>query len=173
MQRTVPTHTPTRGPGWIGLLIRRYEEPLGRFSRHLTTLAPGSAVRARAPLGRYQHTLPTLHSVAMIAQGTGITPMLAILQRANGAEERGKVGLLHAQRAGEDWSPMLPASLTRQLAHYELVQAPARINEPLLRRFATKTPWQQIYMCGTDEFCDHVTDVLLGLSYEKEALFQF
>jgi nitrite reductase/ring-hydroxylating ferredoxin subunit len=149
--------------GAVELLVR----DCGPTSHHLTQLAPGSAVRVRAPLGRYVSE-PDVVRAAFIANGTGVSPLLAVLR----SRAFDSAGLVHAQRA--DWPAAALAPLPSNLALLQCVTAPQRIDAPLLTRLLTATRAQRVYLCGTDAFCEAMVELLTTrLHVKRDEIFQF
>jgi nitrite reductase/ring-hydroxylating ferredoxin subunit len=160
----VRSYTPVNSrAGGVELLVR----DAGATSHHLTHLAPGSAVRVHAPLGRYVSE-PNVVRAAFIANGTGIAPMLAVL-RLRAFES---AGLVHAQRV--EWPAAALAPLPANLSMLQCVVTPRRIDVPLLTQLLTATRAQRIFLAGTDAFCETICDLLTTrLFVKRDEIFQF
>jgi len=59
--------------GYIDLLVKRY--PDGPMSNHLHNMRPGQRLDIKGPLPKYQWTENKHDHIALVAGGTGITPM--------------------------------------------------------------------------------------------------
>ncbi len=116
-------YTPTSvnaDKGVFDLLIKVYfkgtdpEFPLGgAMSQHLDSLAVGDAIEAKGPLGHIEYlgrgafhisgARVRASCVAMVAGGTGITPMYQLIRAALAdAQDSTRLWLLYANRAEED-----------------------------------------------------------------------
>ena len=80
-KEVVRSYTPISSdvnPGYFDLMIKSY--PTGNISRHLATLKVGDTMKVRGPKGAMVYTPNMVRRFGMIAGGTGITPMLQIIQ---------------------------------------------------------------------------------------------
>jgi len=161
----VRSYTPVRSePGAVELLVR----DCGATSRHLAHLPPGSAVRVRAPLGRYVAE-PDVARALLVGNGTGVAPLLALLR----ARSFDAATLLHAQRTAWPADALAPLAPHR-LFHHRCLSGGARLDAPLLAAVAAELRPQRVYLCGTDAFCDTVVDLLLThVGIARECIFQF
>ncbi|TKA52067.1 hypothetical protein B0A53_04727 [Rhodotorula sp. CCFEE 5036] len=74
-------YTPVTKPdleGKLELLIKHY--PNGAFTEYLWKLQPGDAIAFKGPIPKHPWKANEFESVAMIAGGSGITPMWQVLQ---------------------------------------------------------------------------------------------
>ncbi|KAL5614789.1 hypothetical protein BROUX41_004878 [Berkeleyomyces rouxiae] len=88
----VRSYTPISGdelPGYVDLLIKSY--PTGNISKHMATLAVGQTIRVRGPKGAFVYTPNMVRHFAMIAGGTGITPMLQIIKAISRGRQAGDI----------------------------------------------------------------------------------
>ena len=92
--------------GYFDLLVKAY--PQGNISKYLTTLKVGQTMKVRGPKGAMVYTPNMCRHIGMIAGGTGITPMLQIIEAIirnrprNGGNDTTKVDLLFANVNPED-----------------------------------------------------------------------
>ena len=80
-KEVVRSYTPISSdvhPGYFDLMIKSY--PTGNISRHLATLKVGDKMKVKGPKGAMVYTPNMCRRFGMIAGGTGITPMLQIVQ---------------------------------------------------------------------------------------------
>lgn len=80
-KEVVRSYTPISSdvnPGYFDLMIKSY--PQGNISRHLATLTVGDKMKVRGPKGAMVYTPNMVRRFGMIAGGTGITPMLQVIQ---------------------------------------------------------------------------------------------
>ncbi|RTE70626.1 NADH-cytochrome b5 reductase 1 [Fusarium euwallaceae] len=100
------SYTPISGddqPGCFDMLIKSY--PQGNISRYIDTLIPGQTIRIRGPKGCFVYTPNMVRHFGMIAGGTGITPMLQIINaivRGRASGDTTEVDLIFANVNSED-----------------------------------------------------------------------
>jgi cytochrome-b5 reductase len=76
-------YTPTTLPGSKGeleLVVKSY--PTGVMSKHLASLKPGDSLDFKGPIAKFPYKPNERAHVGMIAGGTGITPMLQVIEHA-------------------------------------------------------------------------------------------
>mmetsp|Transcript_71369 Transcript_71369/g.201298 ORF Transcript_71369/g.201298 Transcript_71369/m.201298 type:complete len:304 (-) Transcript_71369:3750-4661(-) len=81
--RTIRPYTPTTGPetkGFFDLIVKKYPE--GSMSTYLFKLDIGDKIKVMGPFPKLTYTPNMVKRVGMIAGGTGITPMLQVLEAA-------------------------------------------------------------------------------------------
>jgi len=97
-------YTPVSGedaPGKLEFIVKKY--PNGPMSTHLHELKVGQSLEFKGPLPKYAWSTNKHEHVAMIAGGTGITPMYQIIRRIfENPNEKTKVTLLFGNVAEED-----------------------------------------------------------------------
>lgn len=92
--------------GYFDLLIKSY--PQGNISLHMSKLKLGETLKVRGPKGAMVYTPGLVRRFGMIAGGTGITPMLQIIQAIirgrskNGGSDTTEVDLIFANVSVED-----------------------------------------------------------------------
>ena len=87
--------------GYLELLVKRY--PNGPMSEHLHDMEPGQRLDFKGPLPKYPWQ-PNKHShIALIAGGTGITPMYQLVRNIfKNPEDKTKVTLIFGNISEED-----------------------------------------------------------------------
>lgn len=96
----------------MDLLIKHYEN--GPMSTHLHNMAPGQRLDIKGPLPKYPWTTNKHQHIALIAGGTGITPMFQLCRAIfNNPEDKTKVTLVFGNIREED------ILLKRELADLE------------------------------------------------------
>jgi cytochrome-b5 reductase len=87
--------------GFLDLLVKKY--PNGPMSTHIHELQPGQSLEFKGPIPKYPWT-PNKHThVALIAGGTGITPMYQVARAIfNNPDDKTKVTLVFANVTEED-----------------------------------------------------------------------
>ncbi|KAG4442409.1 NADH-cytochrome b5 reductase [Cadophora sp. M221] len=102
----VRSYTPISGdhqPGFFDLLIKSY--PTGNISKYMASLTVGESIKVRGPKGAMVYTPNMVRAFAMIAGGTGITPMLQIIRAVIRGRPTGdvtKIDLIFANVNQED-----------------------------------------------------------------------
>jgi cytochrome-b5 reductase len=100
----VRSYTPTSSDkdlGHFNLLIKSY--PTGNISKYIANLKIGQTIRVRGPKGQFVYTPNMVRAFAMIAGGTGITPMLQIVRAiTDNPEDKTEVDLIFANVNHED-----------------------------------------------------------------------
>jgi cytochrome-b5 reductase len=125
VQRSYTPVTDDRTVGSFQLVIKVYKPSLPRFpeggkmSQHLDSLAIGDTILAKGPKGHLHYHSPgkfsvkplgkpkqerSVEQIGMMAGGTGITPMLQILQKilTNPRDSKTKVNLIYANNTVSD-----------------------------------------------------------------------
>lgn len=83
------------------LLIKRY--PNGPMSTHIHSLKPGDSLDLKAPLPKYPWEANKHEHIALLAGGTGITPMYQLTRAIfNNPEDKTKVTLVFGNISEED-----------------------------------------------------------------------
>ena len=87
--------------GTMTLLVKRY--PNGAMSEHLHSMNPGQMLEMRGPLPKYPWEPNKHEHIALVAGGTGITPMYQLIRAIfNNPEDKTKVTLIFANKTEED-----------------------------------------------------------------------
>ncbi len=157
------------------------EIPDGEVSPYLVEdVLPGDELEVKGPLGGYFVWRPGGEApVQLIAGGSGIVPMMAMVRAATDAGAAASVRLLYSVRTAEDaiYRDEL-AGLTGDggvgVTWRYTRAAPDGWTDPVGRldddalRAATWEPGQEpiVYVCGPTGFVEHVADALVGLGHE-------
>ncbi len=100
---TMRPYTPIRGDekGTLTLLVKEYAT--GTMSKHLCSLKEGDTVSIKGPLPKYKYTPNELSKIALVAGGSGITPVLQLAEAivAN-PEDKTQVRLVFANVSKSD-----------------------------------------------------------------------
>ncbi|KAL3233464.1 NADH-cytochrome b5 reductase 1 [Nakaseomyces bracarensis] len=89
-----PTSLDHESAGYFELLVKTYPE--GNISKHIGDLKIGDKVKVSGPRGFYEYTPNVRSHLAMVAGGTGISPMFQIIKAiAKDPEDKTKVTLLY------------------------------------------------------------------------------
>ncbi|KAI3324717.1 oxidoreductase NAD-binding domain-containing protein [Xylariaceae sp. AK1471] len=97
-------YTPTSDEdtrGYIELIVKKY--PNGPMSTHLHNMVPGQRLDFKGPLPKYPWTPNKHEHIALVAGGTGITPMFQLIRAIfNNPEDKTKVTLVFGNVSEED-----------------------------------------------------------------------
>ncbi|KAL0264476.1 NADH-cytochrome b5 reductase [Diplodia seriata] len=104
MQKAVlRPYTPTNDEdarGFLELVVKQY--PNGPMSSHLHSMTPGQSLDFKGPLPKFPWTPNKHEHIALIAGGTGITPMYQLMRAIfKNPEDKTKVTLVYGN-VGED-----------------------------------------------------------------------
>jgi len=157
------------------------EIPDGEVSPYLVEdVLPGDELEVKGPLGGYFVWRPGGETpVQLIAGGSGIVPLMAMVRAATDAGAAASVRLLYSVRTEHDaiYRDEL-AGLTGDggvgVTWRYTRAAPDGWTDPVGRldddalRAATWEPGQEpiVYVCGPTGFVEHVADALVGLGHE-------
>ncbi|KAK4753933.1 hypothetical protein SAY87_002037 [Trapa incisa] len=97
-------YTPISDPdakGYFDLLIKVYPE--GKMSQHFASLKPGDVVEVKGPIEKLRYSPNMKKHIGMIAGGTGITPMLQIIEAIlKNPDDNTQVSLIYANVSPDD-----------------------------------------------------------------------
>ncbi|KAJ8444615.1 hypothetical protein Cgig2_023678 [Carnegiea gigantea] len=97
-------YTPISDPdtkGYFDLMIKIYPE--GKMSQHFAKLKPGDVVEVKGPIEKLRYMPNMKKHIGMIAGGTGITPMLQIIEAImKNPDDNTQVSLLYGNVSPDD-----------------------------------------------------------------------
>ncbi|KAL2929493.1 NADH-cytochrome b5 reductase-like protein [Bienertia sinuspersici] len=97
-------YTPISDPhakGFFDLMIKVYPE--GKMSQHFAKLKPGDVVEVKGPIEKLRYTPNMKKHIGMIAGGTGVTPMLQVVEAIlKNADDKTQVSLIYANVSPDD-----------------------------------------------------------------------
>ncbi|KAL5729525.1 cytochrome-b5 reductase [Ranunculus cassubicifolius] len=97
-------YTPISDPdakGYFDLLIKVYPE--GKMSQHLANLKPGDVIEVKGPIEKLRYSPNMKKHIGMIAGGSGITPMLQIIEAIlRNPDDNTKVSLIYGNVSPDD-----------------------------------------------------------------------
>ncbi|GAA5938697.1 cytochrome b5 reductase family protein [Sporobolomyces koalae] len=100
----VRPYTPTTAPnteGKLELLVKHY--PGGIMTDHMFNLKTGDELQFKGPIPKFNYKANEFESIALIAGGSGITPMWQILQQINSdPTDKTKVTLVFSNQTEDD-----------------------------------------------------------------------
>lgn len=91
----------TEAKGHFDLLIKVYPE--GKMSQHFASLKPGDVVEVKGPIEKLRYSPNMKKHIGMIAGGTGITPMLQVIEAIlKNPDDNTQVSLLYGNISPDD-----------------------------------------------------------------------
>lgn len=100
----VTPYTPTSPPdvkGHMDLIVKSY--PNGRMSKHICSLKPGDTLEIKGPIPKLPITPNLKKNIGMVAGGTGITPMLQVIDAVlSNPDDTTKLSLVYANQTPRD-----------------------------------------------------------------------
>ena len=91
----------THRKGEVVLLIKSYDK--GNMSKHVAELKPGDTLDFKGPMPKLKYEANKYKRIGMLAGGTGITPMLQVLEEiANNPKDKTQTHLVFANVSGQD-----------------------------------------------------------------------
>ncbi|KAL3532360.1 hypothetical protein ACH5RR_005881 [Cinchona calisaya] len=97
-------YTPISDPdakGYFDLMIKLYPE--GKMSQHFASLIPGDVLEVKGPIEKLRYSPNMKKHIGMIAGGSGITPMLQIIEAIlKNPDDNTQVSLLYANVSPDD-----------------------------------------------------------------------
>lgn len=87
--------------GYLDLLVKSY--PNGTVSKHFAALQPGNTVEFMGPMGKFNYVANSYKTLSIVAGGSGITPVLQILNEIiTTPEDLTTVHLIYANDTEKD-----------------------------------------------------------------------
>ncbi|CAN0026473.1 unnamed protein product [Ectocarpus sp. 8 AP-2014] len=197
----VRPYTPTTTndtKGHFDLVIKVYPE--GNVSSHLFSLKVGDMVTVKGPFPKFDYSPNVKKEIGMISGGTGITPMLQVLQELLlNPEDKTKVTLLFANVTAADI--MLKAEIDKLAAEHDNFDVvyivdkaeegwtgpTGHVNASLIETHLPKPSEDSvIFVCGPpgmmnaisgpkneDKSQGEIGGVLKGLGYTSDMVYKF
>ncbi|CAH0027567.1 unnamed protein product [Clonostachys rhizophaga] len=181
----VRSYTPITGddqPGHFDVLLKTY--PQGNISHYMASLPIGQSIKVRGPKGAFNYTPNMVRRFGMIAGGTGITPMLQILNaiaRGRATGDKTEAHLVFANGAADD---ILLKKELEQLAqdpkihvHYVLNQPPKNwkggigfITETMIKEWLPAPSVDvKILLCGPPPMVAAMKKATQAIGFEKSS----
>lgn len=167
--------------GEIDLVIQKL--PGGLFSEKLPELRPGTELRIRGPFGT-SYLRAGDRPVLLVAGGSGIAPMLSILESLAMADDRRAVDFYYGVRTRADLP--LEDEITALAAKHGRVRFRPALSEPtpecgwngakamiaqvIQKELADASPFDA-YICGPPPMCDTVSVILAAKGLAEEHAF--
>lgn len=88
-------------PGYFDIIVKSYAD--GKVSKHFAGLKPGATVEFKGPVGRFNYVTNSYKHIGMVAGGSGITPILQLLNEIiTTPEDVTRVSLIYANETEND-----------------------------------------------------------------------
>ncbi|KAM0694548.1 hypothetical protein Q7P36_004904 [Cladosporium allicinum] len=88
-------------PGYLDFIVKRY--PGGVMSEHMHSMTPGQSLEMKGPIPKYPWEANKHDHIALIAGGTGITPMYQLARAIfKNPEDKTKVTLVYGNVTADD-----------------------------------------------------------------------
>ncbi|VVB98559.1 Sulfhydrogenase 1 subunit gamma [uncultured archaeon] len=153
----------------------------GQFTSILDKMKPGEQLGVAAPFGHFAYEGED--KVIFLAAGTGVAPMLGMLEYIAQAKKTGRFTLVYSSKR-EEWIGCMPALGRLQAANpgikviYTLTQEqPAswkgelgRINEKMVAKHADYAKDAAVFVCGPVEFSKTMKETMLKLGAEEKKI---
>lgn len=169
--------------GYVDITVKRVEQ--GCASVYLNDRAPvGMTVEANGPFGHFCFDEHTHRQIVLIAAGSGITPMMAMLRYIDDVCLDTAVTLLYCVRTNRDvifGRELEELRARRSRFRYELLlsQPPpdwtgarGHINADFVRSAVADLTAPQFFLCGPPPFMDASRRMLLDLGVGPERIQQ-
>ncbi|KAJ3417126.1 hypothetical protein HDV05_006985 [Chytridiales sp. JEL 0842] len=165
-----PAEDPAEGyTGHFDLIVKKY--PNGPMSSHIFSLKKGDSLLMKGPIPKYQYESNKDGHIGMIAGGTGITPMLQVIQRIfSNPADKTKVSLIFANVTEKDiilkdYLDGLAKKYPDQFKlFYTLDKPPAGwtlgsgfINEDMIQKNMPAPGKGKVFICGPSLMLNHVS----------------
>lgn len=194
-------YTPISDPdakGYFDLLIKVYPE--GKMSQHLASLKPGDVIEVKGPIEKLRYTPNMKKYIGMIAGGTGITPMLQVIESIlRNSDDNTQVSLIYANVSPDDI--LLKEKLDILSARHPNLKIFYTVDEPsknwrggvgyiskdmIIKGLPSPSEDALILVCGPPGMMNHIsgdkpnprsqgelTGLLKELGYSEEMVYKF
>lgn len=176
--------------GYFELLIKVY--PMGRISKYMYGRNVGDLVEMKGPIGRFSFNDDIHKNLGMIAGGSGVTPMLQVINYILSSPEKHhdkSIKFLFANRTEKDvllHEKLLDLELTHSREKFAVdfilskpeghwpAEFTGHISKELIHKYLPLPgPNTLILLCGPTGFNQAVLDLLALLGYTKDMIHKF
>ncbi len=157
-----------------GRSLRITVKAVGRFSRELGRVRPGTAVIAEGPYGSFTAARRTRPRVALIAGGIGITPIRALLEELEAAP--GELALIYRAIAEDELvfrdeldelARERGAQIFYVVGDHRPPQAADLLSAAALIRMVPDIAERDVYLCGPRPMMDHTRRALRAAGVDR------
>ncbi|KAJ1734127.1 hypothetical protein LPJ61_001228, partial [Coemansia biformis] len=93
--------SPQHARGHFDLVVKNY--PKGKMSSHIHGMSAGDTLEAKGPIPKYPYRTGALKEIGMVAGGSGITPMIQLIQHVlSDPKDTTKLTLVFANKSEDD-----------------------------------------------------------------------
>jgi len=190
----------TEDRGYFDLIIKSY--PNGLMSKHMSTLNPGDTLEFKGPFSKIEIKPNMKKQIGMIAGGTGITPMLQVIEKIlQDPKDKTKINLLYANLSENDilmkqeLDTLALRHRDRFKVHYIIDKKTTKhwkgdvgyVTEEMLKKYLPPpSNDNSIYVCGPPGLMNHISGdkapdytqgelkgLLKKIGYNSEQVFKF
>lgn len=171
--------------GFFDILVKHYEN--GLVSRKLAMLREGQTVKFRGPIGKLDYQPNMARHIALVAGGSGITPILQVITEIiTNPEDRTEISLIFANETEKD---ILLKSEIDDISskypgfsvHYTVTKPDEKwtgssgyVTKEMIEKYLPgPNEGNKLFVCGPPEMKKVVKNLGLGLGWEKENIFLF
>jgi ferredoxin-NADP reductase len=185
-RRVVRSYTVSSSPNkkdYVEITPKRTEN--GCVSVFLNERAmPGLSVEARGPYGHFCFDEKLHNNIVLIAAGSGITPMIAILRYIDDLKLSTRVSLLYCVRTGADIIfenelarleralPNFSYKVCLSRPHPEWTGASGRLAAESVSQLIVDMSSSTFFLCGPKGFMENARDILLSLGTSGHQILQ-
>ena len=160
--------------GFFDILVKHYEH--GVVTKKLANLQVGQTVQFRGPFGKLQYVPNLAKELALVAGGTGITPMLQVITAIiTNLEDDTKIKLLFANNTERDI--LLKDELDNMAQKYpglEIKYVTGKfVDKKLFEFLPSPTSDSKIFICGPPAFVEYINEMTKDAGFEKDQVFCF
>src|SRR5579863_213582 len=168
--------------GYVEITTKRVNQ--GCVSLFLNDRASvGMTVEAHGPFGQFYFDESKHHNVVLIAAGSGITPMMAMLRYIDDLCVQTTATLLYCVRTSGDimFESELEQLRSRQILQYHVVLSEphddwsgprGHINREVIEDTIKDLNSSNFFLCGPPPFMETSRSILMGLGVEPERIMQ-
>ncbi|KAJ2708584.1 hypothetical protein H4R19_004680, partial [Coemansia spiralis] len=93
--------SPQHARGYFDLVVKNY--PTGKMSSHIHRMGAGDTLDIKGPIPKYPYVAGKLTEIGLVAGGSGITPMIQLIQHVLAdTKDKTKLTLVFANKSEDD-----------------------------------------------------------------------
>ncbi|KAJ3274645.1 hypothetical protein HDV01_002487 [Terramyces sp. JEL0728] len=155
-----PIEDPAQKTDYFDLIIKCY--PDGKMTKHIHSLKVGDQLEIKGPNPKWDYKANEFKRLGMIAGGTGITPMLQVIQRIlSDPVDKTQIDLVFANNTEQDillkdYLDELATKRADQFKVHYVVLKPSKewkhatgyVNEPIIKNIMPEPKAGKVFVCG-------------------------